>query len=197
VAPEEDATTSTPTNTADNTPLDGSTTAKTFSSEFSAIMTSLGAAVGTGNIWRFPRILAKNVRPGGGLGFIISWSLSLFFWSIPMVILEYGLGRKSKKMHINTFHKYLGDYGAWKGAFIIFVQLAVCCYYIVIVSWCFYYLFYFILNPLPNNSDDSLSIFYHLTEKTKFPILIVGILSTLIWICISKGKHFLFFFILL
>lgn len=79
--------------TADNAPLDGSKAAKTFSSEFSTIMTGLGAAVGTGNIWRFPRILAKNVRPGGGLGFLISWFLSLFFWSIPMVILEYGLGR--------------------------------------------------------------------------------------------------------
>ena len=36
-------------------------------------------------------------------------------------------------MHINTFHKYLGHYGAWKGAFIVFVQLAVSCYYIVVV----------------------------------------------------------------
>ena len=82
--------------TADNAPLDGSKVAKTFSSEFSTIMTGLGAAVGTGNIWRFPRILAKNVRPGGGLGFLISWILSLFFWSIPMVILEYGLGKSSE-----------------------------------------------------------------------------------------------------
>ena len=56
-------------------------------------MTSLGAAVGTGNIWRFPRILARNVRPGGGLGFLMSWGLSLIFWSIPLIILEYGLGK--------------------------------------------------------------------------------------------------------
>ena len=44
---------------------------KQFSSELSAILTTLGAAVGTGNIWRFPRILARNTTDGGGLLFII------------------------------------------------------------------------------------------------------------------------------
>ena len=44
---------------------------KQFSSELSAILTTLGAAVGTGNIWRFPRILARNTTEGGGLVFII------------------------------------------------------------------------------------------------------------------------------
>ena len=108
---------------------------KTFSSDLSTIVTSLGAAVGTGNIWRFPRILARNTRVGGALGFVITWALSLAFWSIPMVILEYAFGRHSRQTPINTFHKYLGKNGAWKGAFIIFVQLAVSSYYIVVCSW--------------------------------------------------------------
>ena len=69
---------------------------KTFSSEISTILTTLGGAVGTGNIWRFPRILARNCRQGGALGFVLIWALSLFIWSIPMVILEYALGRHSK-----------------------------------------------------------------------------------------------------
>ncbi|CAG5097642.1 Oidioi.mRNA.OKI2018_I69.XSR.g15166.t1.cds [Oikopleura dioica] len=44
---------------------------KEFSSELSAILTTLGAAVGTGNIWRFPRILARNTTDGGGLLFVL------------------------------------------------------------------------------------------------------------------------------
>ena len=66
-----------------------------------------------------------QIKEGGGGGFIMCWFLSLIFWSIPLIILEYALGRKSGQMHINTFHKYLGNYGAWKGAFIVMVQLAV------------------------------------------------------------------------
>ena len=38
------------TTTADDAPLDGSKKTKTFSSEFSTLLTCLGAAVGTGNI---------------------------------------------------------------------------------------------------------------------------------------------------
>ena len=60
---------------------------KTFSSEISTILTGLGAAVGTGNIWRFPRILARNTRPGGALGFLIGkgYNLSVFFMNFSHV----------------------------------------------------------------------------------------------------------------
>lgn len=66
---------------------------------------------------------------------LIAWSMSLFFWSIPMVILEYAFGRHARASPVNTFHKYLGKNGAWKGGFIVFVQLAVSSYYIVVCSW--------------------------------------------------------------
>jgi len=60
-----------------------------------------------------------------------------------MVILEYAFGRQSRATPINTFHKYLGGNGAWKGAFIIFVQIAVSSYYIVVCSWGRDFLIYF------------------------------------------------------
>jgi len=180
-------TTSTATTEADTAPLDGGKKNKTFSSEFSTLLTCLGAAVGTGNIWRYPRILARNVQEGGGGGFIMCWFLSLIFWSIPLIILEYALGRKTGQMHINTFHKYLGNYGAWKGAFIVTVQLAVSCYYVVVVGWCFYYLGYFISHPLPQSAEESALIFSHLTEETSYPALFVFLLSILIYLGISRG----------
>lgn len=37
----------------------------TFSSSFGVLFSMLGAVVGTGNIWRFPRILANNAAEGG------------------------------------------------------------------------------------------------------------------------------------
>jgi len=174
---------------------------KQFSSELSAILTTLGAAVGTGNIWRFPRILARNTTEGGGLLFIIrklfyrkscksqytlksakiitikSWMISLFCWSIPLIIAEYAVGRKGKMMHANAFRRFLGPKHTWKGMFIIFFQLAVSCYYIVINSWCIYYLFYTISHPLPNNAEDSGEIFRHLTEETSWPALLTSIIG--------------------
>ena len=45
------------------------------------------------------------------------------------------------------------------------------------------------INPLPNNSEDSLKIFYHLTEETRYPALILFILSIIICLSISKGSY--------
>ncbi len=62
---------------------------KSFSSRWALLFAMLSMAVGTGSIWRFPRILATN---GGGT-FLVPWVISLFAWSIPLIILEFALGR--------------------------------------------------------------------------------------------------------
>ncbi|MCY3928389.1 MAG: hypothetical protein OXG81_08940, partial [Acidobacteria bacterium] len=43
------------------------------------MLAMLGMAVGTGNIWRFPRIAASN----GGGSFLVAWVVFLMLWSVP------------------------------------------------------------------------------------------------------------------
>ena len=61
---------------------------ESFSSRWSIILVGLGMAVGTGNLWRFPRIVAQN----GGAAFLIPWMLFLVLWSMPLMIAEFSLG---------------------------------------------------------------------------------------------------------
>ena len=63
-----------------------------FSSRWGLLLAALGMCVGTGNIWRFPRMVAQN----GGGAFIIAWLVFLFTWSIPLLICEFALGRKTR-----------------------------------------------------------------------------------------------------
>ena len=63
-----------------------------FSSRLGLILTTVGAAVGTGNIWRFPREAAAN----GGGSFMIGWLLFLFAWSIPLLMAEFAIGKKTR-----------------------------------------------------------------------------------------------------
>ncbi len=63
-----------------------------FSSRLGMMLVMLGMAVGTGNIWRFPRIVAQN----GGGEFLIPWVIFLFLWSIPLLLVEFGMGRKMR-----------------------------------------------------------------------------------------------------
>ncbi|NNF02841.1 MAG: sodium-dependent transporter, partial [Rhodothermales bacterium] len=67
-----------------------------FSSRLGLLLSVLGIAVGTGNIWRFPRIAATNSGDQGAGAFLLAWIIFLLIWSIPLIIAEYALGRKGR-----------------------------------------------------------------------------------------------------
>ncbi len=95
------------------------------------MLAMLGMAVGTGNIWRFPRIAAKN----GGGEFLVAWIVFLFLWSIPLILLEFGLGRKTRSGPVKAFAQVAGPGWAWMGAMVVCVCAAIMCYYSVVAGW--------------------------------------------------------------
>ena len=83
-----------------------------FSSRWGLILATLGMAVGTGNIWRFPRVAATN----GGGNFLVAWLVFLFLWSIPLIIVEFSFGKTSRRGVIGAFSKLAGRGATWMGA---------------------------------------------------------------------------------
>ncbi len=106
-----------------------------FSSRWALILAALGMAIGTGNIWRFPRIVAKN----GGAAFILAWIVFLFLWSIPILIAEFAIGKKTRYGTVGAFGKLLGERYTWMGGFVGFCSMAIMFYYSVVSGWCFKY----------------------------------------------------------
>ena len=102
-----------------------------FSSRWGIILAGLGMAVGTGNLWRFPRIAAQN----GGGAFLIPWLLFLFAWSIPLLIAEFGLGRGARRGPIGAFAKLTGGRTAWMGGFVAVTSVMIMFYYSVVTGW--------------------------------------------------------------
>ena len=109
--------------------------AELFSSRWALILAALGIAVGTGNIWRFPRIAAQN----GGGSFLIPWIIFLFLWSIPLLIIEFGIGKETRHGTVGAFGKLLGKKFTWMGAFVGFCTMAIMFYYSVVMGWCVKY----------------------------------------------------------
>ena len=95
------------------------------------MLAMLSMAVGTGNIWRFPRIVANN----GGGSFLVAWVICLFTWSIPLILIEFGMGRKTRLGPVGAFVRTIGQRYAWMGAFIAFVAVAIMAYYSVVTGW--------------------------------------------------------------
>jgi len=92
-------------------------------------------AIGTGNIWRFPRIVARN---GGGC-FLIPWLIFLFLWSVPLLMVEMAMGRTSRRGTVGSFAILVGRKFAWMGAFVGFCAAAIMFYYSVVMGWCLKY----------------------------------------------------------
>ena len=53
--------------------------------------------------------------------FLITWFLFLLLWSIPMMLIELGTGRYTKKAVIGSFQQFMGEKFSWCGAWISMV----------------------------------------------------------------------------
>jgi len=107
-----------------------------FSSRFGLLAATIGMAIGAGNIWRFPRLAGQY-----GGSFLLPWFFFLFSWSIPLLIVEFAMGKKTKKGTIGAFAEAMGAHYAWMGWFVGFCTTAILFYYSVVTGWSLKYFF--------------------------------------------------------
>lgn len=157
-----------------------------FSSKLGLILSVLGIAIGTGNIWRFPRIAAQNGGEEGAGAFLFAWLCFLFLWSIPLIIAEYGIGRNGRKGVIGSFAELIGKKRGWMGGFIGFVATAIMFYYSVVAGWCMYYLFQSIGGGLPENYEASLQL-WDSFHSNGLPVVFHGVIMLLGGFVVIRG----------
>ncbi|MDD4954929.1 MAG: sodium-dependent transporter [Candidatus Omnitrophica bacterium] len=114
-----------------------------WGSKIGIILAVAGSAVGLGNFLRFPSQAAQN----GGGAFMIPYFISLFLLGIPLMWIEWAIGRYGglfghgtaplifNRLWKNRVSKYFGAIG-------VFGPLAIFIYYIYIESWLLGYAFY-------------------------------------------------------
>lgn len=100
------------------------------------ILASLGMAIGTGNVWRFPRMIAT----WGAGSFILAWIVALFLWSIPLLIAECAIAKSTRCAHIGGFRDYMGKKWAWLGGTCAIILVFTAANYSMVVGWCIKYL---------------------------------------------------------
>ncbi|KAK4472451.1 hypothetical protein MN116_003702 [Schistosoma mekongi] len=159
-----------------------------FQSAIGGIMSCIGGAVGTGNIWRFPRILASNSNSIGALTFYIIWILILFLWSIPILIVEYSLGRFTRNSVPLAFCKFFGQKFFWLGAWMVSVVFFLSCYYPVVLGWCIYYFYISCAHPsLPETEETGSAIFSNFAEHSYWPVFTQFLAVALSGVCLAGG----------
>ena len=71
-----------------------------FSSRLGFILISAGCAVGLGNVWRFPYITGQY----GGAAFVLVYLIFLVLLGLPIMVMEFAVGRASQKSAARSFH---------------------------------------------------------------------------------------------
>jgi len=150
-----------------------------FTTRWALLLAALGMAIGTGNIWRFPRIAALN----GGAAFLIPWVIFLFLWSIPLLITELTIGKSMRMGPVGAFGKLIGKKYTWMGGFVGFCTMAIMFYYSVVMGWCVKYFIASIGGGLTNGQE-----YWDYFTSTQFqPVLFHFISITIGALIIYRG----------
>ena len=72
-----------------------------FASRLGFIVISAGCAIGLGNVWRFPYITGQY----GGAAFVLVYLLFLLILGLPIMVMEFAVGRASQKSAARSFHE--------------------------------------------------------------------------------------------
>ncbi len=118
-----------------------STPTESWSGRLGFILASIGAAVGLGNIWKFPYTLGSS----GGSAFVLIYVLAILLVATPIMIAEMVIGRHARASAPTAMRKVAASSGAsrhwellgWMGLFALFLVLS---FYSVIAGWTAAYL---------------------------------------------------------
>jgi neurotransmitter:Na+ symporter, NSS family len=101
-----------------------------WSSEPAFVFSMAAAAVGLGNLWRFPYLAGEY----GGGGFILAYLVAMAVVCLPLMYLEVAAGRLAQGNTVHTFRQ-VRPIGAWYGWFVVGLTTVITSYYLVITGW--------------------------------------------------------------
>ncbi len=153
-----------------------------FSSRLGFILISAGCAIGLGNVWRFPYITGQY---GGGL-FVLIYLFFLIAMGLPIVVMEFAMGRASQKSITKSYDVlepkgtkwHIHKYFAFAGNFLLMM------FYTTVAGWMLAYFFKMIKGEFVGMSTKEVgAVFGQLTGDWKemmFWMAIIVVLGLLV-----------------
>ncbi|MBQ4509835.1 MAG: sodium-dependent transporter [Clostridia bacterium] len=115
------------------------------------ILLSAGCAIGIGNVWKFPYITGAN---GGGI-FVLFYLLFLVIMGIPVLSMEFSMGRGAQSSPVRMYHK-LTTKKAWRahGYATLVGNIILMMFYTSVTGWMLQYFVYMLsgkFDTVPEN----------------------------------------------
>ena len=141
-----------------------------FGSRIGFILISAGCAIGLGNVWRFPYIVGEY----GGAAFIMIYLLFLVIFGLPIMTMEFAVGRASQKSIADSFRVLEPQKTKWH----IFSLLGMAgnyllmMFYTTVTGWMFIYCIKMLKGDFAGNTPEQVSAQFN--AVTSNPYLVVG-----------------------
>ena len=112
---------------------------ETFASRLGFVLISAGCAIGLGNVWRFPYIVGQY----GGAAFVLIYIAFLLIMGLPIMSMEFSVGRASRKSITMSFQELepKGTKWHWYGWFGMAGNYLLMMFYTTIAGWLLLYFF--------------------------------------------------------
>lgn len=154
------------------------------------ILLSAGCAIGIGNVWRFPYITGLY----GGSAFVLFYLFFLFTMGIPVMTMEFAVGRASRRSIIKSFTKlekpgakwHLHGYLGMAGNYLLMM------FYTTVAGWMLYYFYQMLTGRFTGKSPEQVGAMFQdmLSEPLVLTVSMVVVVAAGILICsmgLQKG----------
>ena len=97
------------------------------------ILLSAGCAIGVGNVWKFPYMTGQY----GGGAFVVVYLLCLVLLGVPVMTMEFALGRASQKSPVKLYDKLAPKGSKWKihGYAAMVANYILMFFYTIVTGW--------------------------------------------------------------
>ncbi len=103
------------------------------------ILLSAGCAIGIGNVWRFPYIAGEY----GGGAFVLFYIIFLVAFGVPVMTMEFAVGRASRQSAVRSFHvlEKKGQKWHFHGFVALAGNLLLMMFYTTVAGWMLHYFY--------------------------------------------------------
>lgn len=110
---------------------------ETLGSRLGFILLSAGCAIGIGNVWKFPWMVGQY----GGGAFVLIYLVCLIILGVPVMTMEFSLGRASRKSVVKMYQPLEKPKSKWHihGYFAMAGNYILMMFYTVVTGWMLQY----------------------------------------------------------
>ncbi len=140
------------------------------------ILLSAGCAIGVGNVWKFPWMAGQY----GGGAFVLVYLFFLFTLGLPVMVMEFSLGRASQSSPVALYQKLEkpGQKWHWHGYAALVANFLLMMFYTSVTGWIFYYFVSFLKGDMTGITNEASAELFNTMLAS--PLITVGFMALVV-----------------